>query len=362
MMSHVSALLAALSAVVLPTTIGADGASGERQDMAAGVASRMIESVPGPLRVERGEQHLPLLIPRDEELVYSVTLNLGPLGDPVVGRVTITSQVRPYQPNLLLMGAASAEDASSADDVTGETGFIEARASGAYAVYELQDSITCTILPQKWPSLIHRQVQTGSENRKREVMLGWREGTFSGLYRRDGHCKRCKLRTHFVKPTWAWQDERHCKKCRRGEHRVWREPEFREFPEESVDMLGAVFLARSMLQLDQRRSQFPLVDKDELWTVKISQGEKRRQKVPAGTFDAVEVELVTKIPKSEKDREVDEQFAGLFGIHGTLSIWMHPTGVPVRIRGKVPVGPINLDVSIKLKSYRGTPPDFRKAR
>lgn len=362
MMSHALALLVASSTVVLPTTPGSPGETGQLQDMAAGVAARMIESAPGPLRIERGAERLPLLVPRDEELVYLVTLDLGPLGDPVVGRVTISSQVRPYQPNLLLMGAAgAAEDAPSDDEPTGETGFIEARARGAYAVYELQDSITCTLLPQSWPSLIHRQVQSGSENRKREVMLGLREETFSGSYRRDGHCKGCALRTHFVKPTWAWQDEHHCKKCRRAEHRVWREPKFRAFPEESVDMLGAVFLARSMLQLEERRAEFPLVDKDELWTVKIAQGQKRRQKVPAGTFEAVEVELVTEVPKGEKGRG-DEKFAGLFGIHGTLSIWMHPTGVPVRIRGKVPVGPIHLDVSVKLKSYSGTPSDFRPLR
>ena len=244
MMFHASAMLAALSAAGLPTTVGSDGASAS-QDMAAGVAARMIESTPGPLCIERGANRLPLLVPRGEELVYVVTLDLGPLGEAAVGRVTITSEVKPYQPNLLLMGTAG-EDDPSGDESQGETGFIEARAQGAYAVYELDDSITCTILPQEWPSLIHRQVQTGTENRKREVMLGWREGTFSGSYRRDGHCKRCKLRTHYNKPRWAWQDEYHCKKCRRAEHRVWRDPSFREFPEESVDMLGAVYLARSM--------------------------------------------------------------------------------------------------------------------
>lgn len=366
MMFHASALLAALSAAVLPTTPGSDGSDGasdQPQDLAAaGVAARMIESAPGPLRIERGAGRLPLLVPRDEELVYVVTLDLGPLGEVAVGRVTITSQVKPYQPNLLLMGVARNEDAPAVDEPLRETGFVEARAKGAYAVYELEDTTTCTLLPQDWPSLIHRQVQTGSENRKREVLLGWREGTFSGSYRRDRHCRRCKLRTHFVKPTWAWQHEHHCKKCRRAEHRVWRAPVFREFPEESVDMLGAVFLARSMLQLQEQQAEFPLVDQDELWTVKIAQGTKRRQKVPAGTFDAVEVELVTEIPRGEKERDIGEQFAGLFGIHGTLSIWMHPTGVPVRIRGKVPVGPIDLDVSVKLKSYSGTPVEFRPAR
>jgi hypothetical protein len=360
-MSHAFSLMAALVTVAPPGADGSGKAADEGQVVSTGAASSPIGSTPAPFRIERGPEHLPLLVPRDEELVYLVTLDLGVLGSPMVGRVTITSKVKPYQPDLMLRNAASAHDASSGGPEM-ETAIIEACARGGYAVYDLEETITCTLLPQRWPSMIHRQVQTGSENRKREVMFGWREGVFSSSYRRDRHCRKCDLRAHFIEPRWAWQDERHCKKCARAEHRVWRNTVFRKAPEESVDMLGGVFLARSMLQLGQERARFPLLAKDVLWKVKIAQGEKRKQTVPAGTFDAVEVELVTEVPAGEPRDDDRTQFAGLFGIHGTLSIWMHPSGVPVRIRGQVPIGPINLDVSIKLQSYRGTPSEFRATR
>ena len=322
------------------------GGLAPRELSAEGEAARALE----PLRVERGEGELALLVPRDEELVYKVTLNFGWLGDPVVGTVTLTSRVSPYQADLMLLG--------SHPDKVLEMACIEAHAVGGYAVYEVDDRISCTVLPQDWPSLIHRSVQAGTENRKREVMVGLVDGSPRSQYRKDAHCDGCDDRAHFVKPTWAWQKEHHCKDCKRAEHRVWREPKSRGVPPGTVDMVGAVYLARSMLQLGEDKARFHLIDRDELWIVDIARGEARELKLPAGRFAATLIDLHTEVPESETKRK-DEQFSGLFGIHGTLSIWMQTqTGVPVLIRGVVPVGPIDIDVSIELVSYRGTPPGF----
>ena len=62
------------------------------------------------------------------------------------------------------------------------------------------------------------------------------------------------------------------------------------------------------------------------------------------------------IPEGQDQRK----FKGLFGIHGSLSFYLEEkSGVPVSIEGTVPIGPLNLIATIRLKSYTGTPDDFR---
>ena len=54
-----------------------------------------------------------------------------------------------------------------------------------------------------------------------------------------------------------------------------------------------------------------------------------------------------------------QQRGGLFGIHGSLSFWLEEnSGVPVSIEGTVPIGPLNLVATIRLKRYSGTPKNF----
>jgi hypothetical protein len=54
-----------------------------------------------------------------------------------------------------------------------------------------------------------------------------------------------------------------------------------------------------------------------------------------------------------------EKFKGLFGIHGSLSIWLEKeTGVPVSIEGILPAGPLNVGINLRLKGFRGTPEGF----
>ena len=45
--------------------------------------------------LDRGEGKLPLLLQRSEKLVFDVHLNLAWLGNPIVGRVTMSSDVHP---------------------------------------------------------------------------------------------------------------------------------------------------------------------------------------------------------------------------------------------------------------------------
>lgn len=292
------------------------------------------------------------VVPRDEKLVYDVILNLGIIS-PDVGKVTITSKVEPFRATPLLL-------ASAAPAPSGEQAVLSARAEGQYAVYTLDELITTAHLPQAFPAILHRSTQSGTENRKREVSLGYKDGKFVSVYRRDTHCKKCTQKSHFVEPTWAWQDAEHCDGCKRPEHRIWKDPVTREAPEACVDMLTAVYVARAMVLEGRETADFQLMDRDELWDVHLKRGKsKKRIDVAAGEFDAYEITLETRVPKSETGRD-ESDFSGLFGIHGELSIWVEATtGVPIWIRGVVPVGPIELDVGVELSAFRGTPRGFK---
>ncbi|HTF90659.1 MAG TPA: DUF3108 domain-containing protein [Planctomycetota bacterium] len=299
--------------------------------------------------LERGAGEVPLTIPRHETLTYAVHVNLGWLGNPAVGRVTLTSNVRPFY---------SATPGQS----VGEQALLSGRADGSYQVYTLDNTISSALLPQAWPRTIHRNVQTGTESRSREIMLGVIDGKESSRYRSDGHCKGCKDKAHFVSGSWPWQDDAHCKKCKRPEHRVWKEPKAREIPAGTLDMLTAVYLARSLVIDGRERVEFPLIDRTDLWQVQLSRGRHKLVETEAGKFDAVQVELRTGPPEGTPAGE-STKFEGLFGIHGTISIWMDAiSGVPVQIEGQVPAGPVDLDVTIILVKASGTPSSFTPLR
>jgi hypothetical protein len=139
---------------------------------------------------------------------------------------------------------------------------------------------------------------------------------------------------------------------------VWDEAESRAVPPGSVDLLTAVYLARSLVREGRSETTFPVVDKLKLWNLTIRRGPFKVIEVPAGRFRCAQVLLQTAVPPGEP---VDKKgFQGLFGIQGSIKIWMEATtGVPVLISGELPVPVIKtLDLNIKLSSYRGTAASF----
>jgi len=304
----------------------------------------------GPLIMDRGPGRQEVHFPRDEELVYFVSVDLGLLGEPSVGRVTMSSTVRPYLPEGSL-------EVRFDEERTLEQALVSARARGEYQVYTLDETIRTAFRPLAWPRLHHESIQRGTESRRRELKLGLRDAQGSSSYRSDAHCKGCKNDAHFVDPTFFWNERAHCDGCKAGTHREWREPTTQQVPEGAVDMIAAVLLARTAIAQGKSGASFTLVDRDELWEVEVARGKLLTRKVVAGQFEAVEVQLTTRPPEGTLGR--DDDFRGLFGLHGSISIFMHPTsGVPVEISGRIPAGPFDLDVMIELESYRGTPASF----
>jgi hypothetical protein len=300
---------------------------------------------------------VPLLVPRGEELEFEVEIDLGALGEPTVGRVTLASGVDPY--------VAGLSAAKGGGKPTGkETGWIKSTARGEYLGYSLHHEIHVRHLPQVMPAVLYNDTQTGSENRRRRQRIGRVDGVLKATYEHDGHCKvkGCTSPEHFIESNWIWGKPSHCEKCKKMEHRIWKEGVTRELPEGTVDMLSAVYLARSMISVGEDSASFPLIDKTRLWQVDIARGRRKRIEVPAGRFDCIEVRLSTSLPKGEKND--GEGFEGLFGIRGSIQIWLDAThGVPVLIAGTLPVPVLgDLDVRVELKSAKGTPAGFLPAR
>lgn len=330
---------------------------GRLEDEARGDAARVDEALmdeaagqaAGPLVISRGEGRVPLVIPRKEKLVFNVSLDLGILGRLKVGEVAIFSRVDPFH----TFGEQLAEGPPL------ERATVTAIAVGQYAVYSVRDELSTQIMPQDWPRYIYSKVQTGSENRKRELNIGVKDGVPTASYRSDTHCDDCALESHQVSSKLPWRSKHHCKDCDAAKHRVWRKFRTKEIKPGALDMLSATMIARAMVALPESKGieEVSVLSKLQVWDITLSRGQTKTQEVRAGKFKTVLVMLDAKPPEEEEDK--DHKFSGLFGIHGTISMWFDAaTGVPILIAGSVPAGPLTLQVRIELASYSGAPEGF----
>jgi hypothetical protein len=309
---------------VVSAELGVDPLAGDGETPAA----TKVEPTPAPLRFELGGESPTLLIPRNERLEFGVHVSVGPAGA-TVGTVDIESGVDPYVESMLFLGGGDEEGE------TRETGWLRAKADGGYFFYDMVTVLDSRYLPKEWPRASHFYRQTGSENRRRESSIGFTDGRFQLAYRGD---------TRHGAPSGQ---------------RIWKDLEYRDVPDGCVDMLGAVFLARTLLDGDKAELSFPLLDKTRLWKMTLKRGEAKELEVPFGRFEAMEIIL---IPDSwPGEPEVDKaEFRGLFGIKGSIHLWVEKnTGVPLRIEGTMPAGPVEIDCDIYLEKASGTPVGFK---
>ena len=279
------------------------------------------------------------MIPRDETLTYTVAIDLGILGDLRVGTVVLSS------------GELDAGESEPA-------GWLRSEATGSYLGYKLEETLDVQFRPQEWPALNYTDIQTGSENRRHELRLGVREGRPAMQFDEDHHCPGCSRPEHQVSSIWPWGKPHHCDGCKRMEHRIWDVSITRPTPAGTVDLLSAVYLARSMVEEGRSTESIPVLDEEKLWILTLRTGDRREIATAAGKFACTLVELETSVPAGEVRKKKD--FSGLFGIQGKIGIWMDTAaGVPVQITGDLPVPVIGrLSVNANLASYRGTAPEF----
>ncbi|HIF39942.1 MAG TPA: DUF3108 domain-containing protein [Planctomycetes bacterium] len=312
-----------------------------------GLASTGDRDSDGSLLVERAGG-LAFTIPEAEALSFEVIVDIPLVGATSLGAFELVSGTESHQASVF-------EPAGSGGGQAPRAGWIRGDAAGTCLNYVLKHEIRLRVLPQEWPRVIYRDTQSGTENRRRELMYGMRNGKPTSLYRRDSHCvsATCERPEHRVEKTWL-SKEHHCNKCKRGAHRDWRKPTVQEIPADGVDMLSAVFIARSMVQNGLGEVKFPMLDKDRWWDVTLTLGGSRRIVTKAGTFECRAVKMTPVLPSGKR-----EKFKGLFGIHGSLAIWLEKeTGVPVSIEGVLPAGPLDVGINLRLKGFRGTPEGF----
>ncbi|MBK7874362.1 MAG: DUF3108 domain-containing protein [Planctomycetes bacterium] len=268
--------------------------------------------------------------------------------------MTLSSGAEPYIEGLPTRGGATKKSGK-------EAGWIKSTARGNHLGYELDHQLYVRHLPRPMPRVLLTDTQKGSENRQRRLKLGSQDDKLVAIYEHDGHCKvkGCDQREHFVESKWIWGKPYQCEKCKKMEHRIWKEPMSREIPPGTLDMLSAVYLARTMVREGLDAVTFPLVDKQKLWEVDLKRGKRTKTiEVPAGRFSCTQVQLLTRVPAGEPSD--GEGFQGLFGIQGTIQIWVETTtGVPVLISGTLPVPVLgDLDVRVELAKFKGTPAGF----
>jgi hypothetical protein len=327
-----------LALVLSVPVLGGSGLAAPLQEPADGTSTAEAagdepEPYRPPLEVRLGDDFLPLLIPRGEVLEFVARVDvIGIKAD--AGRVSLKSAVRPFQAGLF---APKVEGA--------ETAWIEARALGEYGVYSMDSRIESLFQPQAWPSLVHRFTQTGSEQRRRELLVGVREqgGTPILSYRTD-------TRTGAPKGT-----------------RIWRDPREYDVPFGTVDTVGASFVVRSMVRDNRRVATLNTLDKERVWETALTLGEESFMETPAGTFRVREVHLATRLLSdrgevADPEENDDEGFSGPFGIRGHIRMFVEAaTGIPIAVRGSVPAGPIDVGLQVLLTGFSGTPPEFGPA-
>jgi hypothetical protein len=307
--------------------------------------------------VDRPGDALDLRILAGEVLEYDVEIDLG------VGAIDAGDVELAAGRSVRMSGLPDAKD-ERAEPERVEVAWVRSTAKGAHFGYELRHVLETRFLPGPWPRLVHKDEQRGSENRNRETKLGSLDGGHLLEYRSDGHCRGCQSPEHQVEGLLPWQDPSHCKKCKRLEHRAWNKPARQESPADGLDMLGAVWVARTMVKAGVDRSVFPIVDRRRLWQVTAVIGAPSVVAVPAGRFRCRPVSLATKLLRGEPDDKPNAHFEGLFGLQGTLRIWLEEkTGTPVLIEGDLPI-PVplvdSLRVRVQLKSAKAADPEFRK--
>ena len=299
----------------------------------AGTAQATEAKAPAaPFVFDRGEDQPPLLLPREETLVYRARVEFGIL-DASVGTVTQTSTVEADRPSVLLLQVPKDEDG---DGPKAERATVRLHAKGDYQLYSMDSVIESHLHPQEWPRVSYSQRSQGTEKRRREIRMGLQEGKYSASYRKDTS-----------------------KNAPKGT-RIWGEQKFREIPEGTLDMLTAVFMTRRLITEEEESLTFPVIDKLKLWEVTLRRGKEKRMRTAAGVFDVVEVLLEPgPFPGETIDPKKKERFKGLFGIHGTIHLFVEKnTGIPVRIQGDLPAGPFTLGIDVELGSYSGTPEAF----
>lgn len=326
----IASVVASAMAPVLVAGALQDGGAADCVEVSAPVAEEA-------LRVERGAGEPALVFQESEELHYVVEVDIGPFRGLSAGSMRFRSWV--------------------VESVDGTVGHIDTVFVGSHLGYEHYQRIHALHDPFGTPALETSDTQRGSRSHRRELRILDRDGTWTLVYRWDGHCKGCKDKGHYVRGFLGLGRRKHCKDCKEGEHRVWRAPRERVIPRNALDFLSCIYLIRTLISSGADMIEAPLLEKDRLWALKMTAGERKRIETPLGGFQCRRILFQAQKPAGEED---DAKFTGLFGMDGSMKFWVdEATGILVQISGKLPLGPLDLGVKIGLVRAKGAPAELK---
>jgi hypothetical protein len=208
----------------------------------------------------------------------------------------------------------------------------DARALGHYVIYTLDIRLSSLVDAGNLRSVLFRRREVGTE--KREYEVAFDRTAMKGTYRRKAGPKGGRFST--VKEMDA---------------APWEVAEVFPITHDVNDILYTLYFARNIGDNVGTRKNYWFVEKSYIWKTLVTvTGEKQLNLGRAGTFEALKIAIE---PDYRGQREKGEKFAGLFGVEGSLEVWVDKkTRIPLIVRGRVPFAYVlRPTVSVVLQDY-----------
>ena len=231
---------------------------------------------------------------------------------------------------------------------------LHARGLGQRFGYTIDQKIVSTLGSDSSQPISFMNSQRGTEHHTKK--LRFQDGKI--FFSRRVHCldDGCTDKEHQVSEV-AWKgpipwgtEEAHCadKKCGDLDHEHWIDIKEHDVDAPYVDLLTAIYVARTASQpLASGPLIIPVVNDDSRWYVEVHPRSQQAIKVEEGEYEAIEMAL-NPVPSDGNEKK---RFEGLFGIHGTLRVWFDTvSGRPLLIEGTLPFAYLNLKARIELIS------------
>jgi hypothetical protein len=205
----------------------------------------------------------------------------------------------------------------------------DARASGRYVIYTLDIMLSSIVDAASLRSLVFSRREVGSEVREYQVVFDRKAR--KAVYRR----KPGKFTSVEEMDATPWEDRS-------------------SFPigPDVNDILYTLYFARDIGDRVGNKKYYWFVEKTKIWKTRVTiTGEENLDIGRAGKFDALKVAIE---PDYTDDPETGEKFSGLFGVTGSLEVWVDKkTRIPLIVRGQVPfVYILRPTVTVILQDYR----------
>lgn len=214
---------------------------------------------------------------------------------------------------------------------------VVARASGSSFGHSIDAHVVSVLDPEGERCRDYTESTRGSNPGGRR--LEW--ATEDLVYHKLKHCPGCQSRGHF-------DGDAHCDDHRCGDptHDVWRVRHRHAVDATVSDPLTTLYRARALdLTVGGPSRVLRVCAGHGIFDVTVRATETLRCTVPAGTFDALKVEL-TPAPACGTPRS--SRFTGLFGLSGRITVLIDAaTKIPLRITGVVPMG-IDVNCEVEL--------------